>query len=78
MYTDGASKGNPELSTYGFCIRNNKGDLIYAEASNIGLGTNIIAEAITVWKTIQYGRYANLHNMKVESDSLSVIKFIKG
>lgn len=28
--TDGASKGNPGTSSYGFCLRDDLGDLIYA------------------------------------------------
>ncbi|KAK4721760.1 hypothetical protein R3W88_011993 [Solanum pinnatisectum] len=41
--TDGASRGNPGLSTYGFCIRNSDEDLIYAESQNIGVATNMEA-----------------------------------
>lgn len=37
--TDGASKGNPGLSSYGFCLRNDRGDLLYAEAGQIGENT---------------------------------------
>ncbi|KAG5610738.1 hypothetical protein H5410_022019 [Solanum commersonii] len=29
--TDRASRGNPGESSYSFCLRNNQGDLIYAE-----------------------------------------------
>ncbi|KAH0649910.1 hypothetical protein KY284_029822 [Solanum tuberosum] len=29
--TDGASKGNPGMSSYGFCLRDKNGDVIYAE-----------------------------------------------
>ncbi|KAK4706220.1 hypothetical protein R3W88_034222 [Solanum pinnatisectum] len=29
---DGACKGNPGVGAYGFCLRNNTGDIIYAEA----------------------------------------------
>ncbi|KAK4732460.1 hypothetical protein R3W88_025448 [Solanum pinnatisectum] len=31
--TDGASRGNPGLSSYGFCTRDDRGDLIFAEQS---------------------------------------------
>ncbi|KAH0636015.1 hypothetical protein KY290_036409 [Solanum tuberosum] len=33
---DGASKGNPGPSSYGFCLRNSQGDLIYAGAAGVG------------------------------------------
>ncbi|KAH0661632.1 hypothetical protein KY284_026563 [Solanum tuberosum] len=46
--TDGASKGNPGKSAYGYCIRDKDGDLIYAEAHNIGVATNMEAEVTAV------------------------------
>ncbi|XP_049388499.1 uncharacterized protein LOC125852859 [Solanum stenotomum] len=42
--TDGACKGNSGHSSYGFSIRDTKGDLIYAEAQCIGEATNMEAE----------------------------------
>lgn len=30
--TDGASKQNPSIGSYGFYLRNHKGDLVYAQA----------------------------------------------
>lgn len=39
--TDGASKGNLGEGSYGFCIRDNKGDLIYAQPKGVGIVTNI-------------------------------------
>ncbi|XP_019256398.1 PREDICTED: uncharacterized protein LOC109234797 [Nicotiana attenuata] len=44
--TDGASRGNPGPSSYGFCVRDHRGDLIDARAREIGDTTNIVAEAI--------------------------------
>ncbi|KAH0715454.1 hypothetical protein KY284_008359 [Solanum tuberosum] len=44
--TDGASKGNPGKSAYGYCIRDGNGDLIYAEAHNIGEATNMEVEIL--------------------------------
>ncbi|KAK4735964.1 hypothetical protein R3W88_010225 [Solanum pinnatisectum] len=52
--TDGASKGNPSQSAYGFCIRNRGGDLIYAEAQSIGEATNMEAEVRAVWEALKY------------------------
>lgn len=55
MNTDGASRENPERSSYGFCVRDSHGDLIYAEADYIGESTNMIVEAITVKEDLTYG-----------------------
>ncbi|MDV3190795.1 MAG: ribonuclease H family protein, partial [Candidatus Phytoplasma australasiaticum] len=75
--TDGDCKGNPSYNSYGFCLRDTKGDIIYAEAGFIGLTTNIVAEATTVLKAIQHGKNNNILNMQVESNSLIIIKFIR-
>ncbi|KAK4723899.1 hypothetical protein R3W88_026678 [Solanum pinnatisectum] len=41
--TDGESKGNPGQSSYGFYIRNNTRELLYVEAQDIGVTTNMDA-----------------------------------
>ncbi|WMV24639.1 hypothetical protein MTR67_018024 [Solanum verrucosum] len=68
--TDGASKGNPGQSTYGFCLRDSKGDLIYAEAQNLGITTNMEAEAKALWEALQYCIRSQLNNIQLETDSL--------
>ncbi|WMV07614.1 hypothetical protein MTR67_000999 [Solanum verrucosum] len=35
--TDGACRGNPGWSSFGFCFRDNKGDLIYAKSKGIDM-----------------------------------------
>ncbi|KAH0669446.1 hypothetical protein KY289_023939 [Solanum tuberosum] len=42
--TDGARKGNSGESFYGFCVRDRNGNLLYAEAQNIRITTNMEAE----------------------------------
>lgn len=39
--TNGASKGNPGHSAYGFCLRNIEGYLLYAKAQSIRLASNM-------------------------------------
>ncbi|KAH0664942.1 hypothetical protein KY285_026148 [Solanum tuberosum] len=43
--TDGASRGNPGLSSYAFCLRDDKGDIMYAEGKMIETATNTVAKA---------------------------------
>ncbi|XP_070039778.1 uncharacterized protein [Nicotiana tomentosiformis] len=43
--TDDASKGNPGPSSLGFCARDDAGDLVYARAVDLGVTTNVVAEA---------------------------------
>ncbi|KAH0706212.1 hypothetical protein KY285_010708 [Solanum tuberosum] len=52
--TDGASRGNPRSSAYGFCLRNSHGDLIYAAAENRGITTNVEAELRAILEAIKY------------------------
>ncbi|KAH0776321.1 hypothetical protein KY290_007732 [Solanum tuberosum] len=51
---NGTCRGNPGQSSYGFSIRDTKGDLIYAEAQCIGEATNMEAELMGVWKALPY------------------------
>lgn len=52
--TDGASKGNPGRSAYGFCLRNENGDLVYAQGEAIHKTTNIDAKAIAIREAIYH------------------------
>lgn len=76
--TDGVSKGNSSLSSYAFCVRDGTGNLIYVEAIAIGVATNVVVEATTILKALQYEKQVRFSKIILESDSLSVIKFIKG
>ncbi|KAH0661911.1 hypothetical protein KY284_026842 [Solanum tuberosum] len=68
--TDGACRGNPGQSSYGFSIRDKNGDLIYAEAQRIGEATNMDAEIMGVWKALRYCEIKNIQNIILEIDSL--------
>lgn len=50
--TDRESKGNREKSSYGFSIGDYNGDLIYAEANDLGETKNTIAEATIIKKAL--------------------------
>lgn len=69
--TDGASKGNPRVSSYGFCIRDSNGYILYAEARNIGITTNMEEEITAVWKAVRHCKNQGLNHIKLEADSLS-------
>lgn len=60
---DGASRGNPGRSSYGFCFRDQKGDIIYAEDGHIGFSTNIVAKATTIWRALQFGKLHQINNL---------------
>lgn len=75
--TDGACKGSPSLSSYGFCVRDFREDIIYAKADTIGQTTNVMAEATTVFRALQFISRNTFQNIVLESDSLSILKFQK-
>lgn len=52
--TDGASKDNLGLSSYGFCIKDHLGDLIYVESSVLGVCTSTFAKATTILKGLTF------------------------
>ncbi|KAK4724387.1 hypothetical protein R3W88_027166 [Solanum pinnatisectum] len=68
--TDGASKGNPGQSAYGFCVRDSSRDLIYAEAQSLGIATNMEAEEKTVLEALKYCIRKKLNQVQLETDSL--------
>lgn len=51
--TDGASRGNPGESSYAFCIRNTKGDLVEAKAQCIRITTNMEAKTMAMVKALR-------------------------
>ncbi|XP_059284936.1 uncharacterized protein LOC132038264 [Lycium ferocissimum] len=50
--TDGVSRGNPGRSAYGFCLRDAEGNLLYAQAEEIGYATNIEAEIVAILEAL--------------------------
>lgn len=54
IYTDGASRGNPGHSSYGFSITDEKGQILYEEGKYIGIATNNFAEYSAVLNAMDY------------------------
>jgi len=52
--TDGASRGNPGPASYGFVIKNVKGEILYKEGKTIGVTTNNVAEYMAVLRGIEH------------------------
>ncbi|KAK4718298.1 hypothetical protein R3W88_016636 [Solanum pinnatisectum] len=69
--TDGVSKGNPGRSSYDFCLRNHRGDLIYAQGEEILETTNITAETIANCVTM------GLSMISMKTDSLVLVKIFR-
>lgn len=74
--TDCARKGNSGKSAYDFCIRNNDGNLIYAQAKGIRVTTNIEAEARAIQEALYVSAKEEFQNLVIETDSMSLKKII--
>ncbi|XP_075087987.1 uncharacterized protein LOC142169942 [Nicotiana tabacum] len=75
--TDGASKGNPGPSSLGFCVRDDEGDVVYARAVDLGVTTNVVAEAKAILQGLEYCVEHDLHPLILETDSLVMKKAIE-
>nr|XP_016451963.1 PREDICTED: 14.7 kDa ribonuclease H-like protein [Nicotiana tabacum] len=76
--THGASKGNPGPSSYGFCVRNDTGDVVFVMAEEIGISTNIVAEESAIVEGLLDCVQRQLHPLIIETDSLVMKKIIEG
>nr|XP_016458897.1 PREDICTED: uncharacterized protein LOC107782527 [Nicotiana tabacum] len=56
---DGACRGNPGRSSISFCIRDEAGDLIYAEGREISEGTNNESEAVAIMEALKMCKNLN-------------------
>lgn len=54
VYTDGASRGNPGPSSYGFFIKDENGKILHKESKYIGINTNNFAEYSAVLHALKY------------------------
>lgn len=57
IYTDGASRGNPGHSAYGFVIKNDKNVILFEEGKYIGIATNNFAEYSAILCAIEYVKH---------------------
>uniref|UniRef100_M1BF38 RNase H family protein n=1 Tax=Solanum tuberosum TaxID=4113 RepID=M1BF38_SOLTU len=74
--TDGASRGNPGMCSFSFCIRDDRGDIRYARAKRIGITTNTEAEVLAIHEALEYNYCNDLMGITIETDSLSLKKMI--
>jgi len=54
IFTDGASRGNPGESSYGFSISDSGGNLVYQQGKYLGINTNNFAEYSAVLAAYKY------------------------
>ncbi|XP_060200320.1 uncharacterized protein LOC132628562 [Lycium barbarum] len=76
--SDGASRGNPGPSSYGFCVRNCHGDLVYTECKELGINTSMVAKAMALKKGLMYCFENDLQPLIMETDSLIMKNVVEG
>ncbi|KAG6489092.1 hypothetical protein ZIOFF_050350 [Zingiber officinale] len=77
LNTDGCSKGNPGLSSYGFLIRDYESQVILATHGVIGEGSDTKAELFAIWKGLELCMEKNLFPIWLESDSMAALQIIR-
>ncbi|XP_059277510.1 uncharacterized protein LOC132031531 [Lycium ferocissimum] len=65
------------MSSAAFCIRNDRGDLMYAAARTLNDTTNICAEAIAIGDGIEYCVTHQFLPVIMETDSLALLNIIR-
>ncbi|XP_070046476.1 uncharacterized protein [Nicotiana tomentosiformis] len=74
---DGDSKGNPGPIFLGFCVSDDEGDVVYARAVDLGVTTNVVAEAKAILEGFEYCVEYDLHPLILETNSLVMKKAIE-
>lgn len=77
-YFDGSASPNPGPMSIGYCIKNNLGNTILEDRSNLGDGTNNQAEYIALFVLIGKLVKMNPEYVKIMGDSQLVIKQVNG
>lgn len=81
IFTDGASRGNPGLASYGFTISDDKGNVLHEEGKYIGVTTNNVAEYTAVLEALKYTKKKFGHTpleIELYADSKLVIEQLAG
>lgn len=76
--TDGACRGNPGRSAIGFCLRDEAGDLRYAQGLEITEGSNNEAEAIAIMEALKLCKALNYTQIWLQTDSMLLENIIMG
>lgn len=82
VFTDGASRGNPGLASYGFVVFNQDREVLYEEGKYIGVTTNNVAEYSSVLESLRYIEKTYEDKLPIEvdyyADSRLVVEQLSG
>jgi ribonuclease HI len=77
-YTDGASRGNPGESGYGFLLKDEKGTLLHSASGYLGQATNNIAEYEALLACLKQVMTMSCERLIVHSDSELMVRQLNG
>lgn len=75
--TDGASRENPRLSSYAFCLRDDNGDLLHAEGDGLANSSNTVAEPKAILEASKHCSRELLNKVIIQTDSLLLCKILQ-
>ncbi|XP_060200113.1 uncharacterized protein LOC132628344 [Lycium barbarum] len=75
---DGASRANPGPSSYGFCVRDWKGDMVFAQWKKIEETTNAISEARVVMEGVRFCVTKKSLLVVIDTDSTLIRNILNG
>lgn len=70
------SRENLGNNVYNFCLRNNRGEVVYAEVETIEMKSNMEAKVIAILKVITHYSINSLKGVIIETNSLGVTKMV--
>uniref|UniRef100_A0A0V0I1K0 Putative ovule protein n=1 Tax=Solanum chacoense TaxID=4108 RepID=A0A0V0I1K0_SOLCH len=76
--TNGSSKGNLNINTTSFCVRDDRGDLVVAQARRLDLCSALEAEVQAFKEGLLYCLNQNYTPLIMEIDSLVIKKILDG
>jgi len=78
LYIDGGSRGNPGPAGYGVRVEHENGDLVEEFHASIGVATNNVAEYQGLLAGLRWAIEHGERDVHVRSDSLLLIKQMRG
>ena len=78
IYTDGASRGNPGLASFGLTVMDSKEEKIFEEAQTLGIATNNEAEYKGIHRALELAAQNNVKSLIIKTDSQLVVRQLKG
>ena len=78
IYTDGASRGNPGLASFGLTVMDSKEETIFEEAQTLGIATNNVAEYKGIHRALELAVQNKVSDLTIKTDSQLVVRQLNG